>query len=74
MDHDQTLLSTKLLSRRWNIAPRTLERWRAEGRGPQFVRIGRHVRYRQADIIDFETKNIEAGCSEHFLPTLGYAA
>ena len=59
MEQDHTLLSTKLLSRRWNIAPRTLERWRAEGRGPQFVRIGRHVRYRQADILAFEAKHSE---------------
>ncbi|MCG6557637.1 helix-turn-helix domain-containing protein [Ruegeria sp. 1NDH52C] len=59
MEQDDTLLSTKLLSRRWNIAPRTLERWRAEGRGPQFVRIGRHVRYRQTDIQAFEAKHIK---------------
>ncbi|HHB81066.1 MAG TPA: DNA-binding protein, partial [Aliiroseovarius sp.] len=52
-------MSTKLLSRRWNIAPRTLERWRAEGRGPRFVRIGRHVRYRQTDIEAFEARHIE---------------
>lgn len=59
MEQDHTLLSTKLLSRRWNIAPRTLERWRAEGRGPQFVRIGRHVRYRRTDIEAFEAKHSE---------------
>lgn len=60
MEQEHTLLSTKLLSRHWNIAPRTLERWRAEGRGPQFVRIGRHIRYRQTDILSFEAKQIEA--------------
>ena len=59
MEQEHTLLSTKLLSRRWNIAPRTLERWRAEGCGPQFVRIGRHIRYRQTDILIFEAKQIE---------------
>lgn len=60
MEQEHTLLSTKLLSRRWNIAPRTLERWRAEGQGPQFARIGRHVRYRQTDILAFEARQIEA--------------
>lgn len=59
MEQDHTLLSTKLLSRRWNIAPRTLERWRAEGCGPQFVRIGRHVRYRQTDVCAFEVNHLE---------------
>jgi len=67
MEQEHTLLSTKLLSRRWNIAPRTLERWRAEGRGPQFVRIGRHVRYRQTDILSFEVKYIEATTVEQGL-------
>lgn len=60
MEQDTTLLSTKLLSRRWTIAPRTLERWRAEGRGPRFVRIGRHVRYRKADIDAFEAEHLGA--------------
>ncbi|SFK77434.1 helix-turn-helix transcriptional regulator [Shimia haliotis] len=74
MEQDHTLLSTKLLSRRWNIAPRTLERWRAEGRGPQFVRIGRHVRYRQADIQAFEAKHIETAGPTPTLTIVGCAA
>ncbi len=60
MQQEQYLLSTKHLSRRWNIAPRTLERWRAEGQGPQFIRIGRHIRYRETDILDFEAEQMEA--------------
>lgn len=74
MEQEHTLLSTKLLSRRWNIAPRTLERWRAEGRGPQFVRIGRHVRYRQTDILAFEARHIEAGNHEQRLTVVRSAA
>lgn len=70
MEQEHTLLSTKLLSRRWNIAPRTLERWRAEGRGPQFVRIGRHIRYRQTDIQTFEAKNTKTTTSEQRLTVI----
>ena len=70
MEQNHTLLSTKLLSRRWNIAPRTLERWRAEGRGPQFVRIGRHIRYCQTDILTFEAEQIEAAKRERRLSIL----
>jgi len=51
---EQNFLTTKLLARRWKITPRTLERWRAEGKGPRFVRIGRHIRYGQSDIRAFE--------------------
>jgi excisionase family DNA binding protein len=29
---------------------RTLERWRYAGTGPAFVRVGKHVRYRLADL------------------------
>jgi len=28
------------LSRRWRISPRTLERWRWLGEGPQYLKIG----------------------------------
>jgi len=55
MEHN--FLTTKLLARRWKITPRTLERWRAEGGGPRFLRIGRHIRYSQADILAFEARH-----------------
>ena len=74
MEQDHTLLSTKLLSRRWNIAPRTLERWRAAGRGPQLVRIVRHVRNRQTDIQAFEAKHIETAGLAPTLTIVGCAA
>ena len=51
---EQDFLTTKLLARRWKLTPRTLERWRADGHGPRFLRIGRHIRYRQSDILAFE--------------------
>jgi len=51
------LLTTKLLARRWRVAPRTLERWRADNSGPRFLRIGRHIRYRDADVQAFEREH-----------------
>ena len=51
---NDALLTTKLLARRWRISPRTLERWRADSVGPCFLRIGRHIRYRDADVQAFE--------------------
>lgn len=32
------------------VHPATVRRWRAEGIGPRFVRAGRLVRYRRADV------------------------
>lgn len=40
------------------ISVRTLQRWRLEGHGPRFIKIGRLVRYRQSDLDAF----IEAKC------------
>jgi hypothetical protein len=42
------------LARRWKISPRTLERWRSQGQGPRFLKIGGRVLYRQADILMYE--------------------
>jgi hypothetical protein len=39
------------LDERYDIRPRTAQRWRAEGGGPPFIRLGkRRVLYRVADI------------------------
>jgi hypothetical protein len=42
------------LARRWNISPRTLERWRWTGEGPAFLKIGGRVVYRLDDIETYE--------------------
>ena len=44
-------LSEKALARRWDISHRTLQRWRAEGNGLPYVKIGGRVRY-PLDIIE----------------------
>lgn len=33
------------------LSIRTLQAWRSQGRGPGFVRVGRAIRYRKADLI-----------------------
>lgn len=41
-------------------SPSTLESWRHKRRGPAFIRQGRSIRYRLADLIKFqETNRIE---------------
>ena len=46
------------LADRWNISPRTLERWRWTGEGPQFVKLGGRVVYRLEDIEAFEAEQL----------------
>ena len=42
------------LARRWNISPRTLERWRWVKQGPAFLKLGGRVAYRLSDVEAFE--------------------
>lgn len=44
------LLTTAEAAASLHIAPITLARWRAAGRGPNFVRIGKKLFYRPTDI------------------------
>ncbi len=46
------------VARRWSLSPRTLERWRWIGQGPQFLKVGGRVIYRLADIEAFEAEQL----------------
>lgn len=51
MTNRTELLSTPEAARHLGIAEQTLRGWRAEGRGPPYVKIGsKLVRYRAADL------------------------
>ena len=53
------------LAARWTISPRTLERWRHTGEGPQFIKIGGRVAYRVEDIEAYETAQArDAGAAQ----------
>lgn len=38
-------------------AEQTLAAWRSQGRGPSYVKMGRRVLYRGADVLDWIEKN-----------------
>ena len=44
------------LARRWNLSPRTLERWRWLNQGPRYLKIGGRVFYRLEDVEAFENE------------------
>lgn len=54
----KTFLNQVQLARRRHLSPRTLERWRWEGIGPHFVKIGGRVVYNLADIEDYELAGV----------------
>ena len=44
------LLTPEHVSRYLGVPVGTLANWRYQGRGPTYLRVGRHVRYRAQDI------------------------
>jgi hypothetical protein len=49
------------LAHRWRVSVRTLQRWRRSRSGPAFLRLGRRIAYRVADVERFETAHLRAG-------------
>lgn len=45
-----TLMTEVEISERLNVSLASLRRWRLEGRGPRFVKVGSLVRYRPEDL------------------------
>ena len=54
----QEHLTQAALAERWRVSPRTLERWRWVGRGPQFLKVEGQVRYRLADVLAYEQRQL----------------
>jgi hypothetical protein len=61
-------LSSKLLGRRWGLSHRTLERWRHDGTGPAFLKIGGRVVYRLEDVQAFESTLVRQPVKPGFAP------
>jgi predicted DNA-binding transcriptional regulator AlpA len=57
--HHQTAVATRL-----GISVRTLERKRCDGTGPRFVRVGRAVRYRESDLVEWLVRQTVSSTSE----------
>ena len=49
-----THLTQKQLAERWAVAEHNLETWRKKGIGPNFLKLGGHVRYRLEDVEQYE--------------------
>ena len=49
-------LSRQELAERYGLPVKTPAEWASKGTGPRYAKIGRHVRYRLGDVIEWETK------------------
>ncbi len=47
-------LTQRDLAKRWNKAEATIERYRADGKGPRFLKIGGKCLYRLEDVLEYE--------------------
>jgi hypothetical protein len=52
------------LADRWQMSPRTLERWRWLGEGPRFLKLGGRVIYRLEDVEAYEAKQLRASTTD----------
>lgn len=51
------LLTEVAAARILKLSIRTLQAWRCRGIGPDFIRVGRAIRYRHSDLIDWLNHN-----------------
>ena len=60
----QTFLDSEQAANYLGLKRTTLEAWRCRGGGPKFVKLGRLVKYRQADLDDFVESRTRNNTSE----------
>ena len=57
----ETLITSQGLAETFGIPLRTLDQWAYQGKGPKFVKVGRHRRYRPEDIDQWVADNVRGG-------------
>ena len=61
---EKVVLSENELAQHWGLSPKTLQRWRSEGRGPRYLKLSKRVVYPLAEIRTFESNALYASTSE----------
>ena len=57
-------LKVAAAAERLGLSPSTLNKWRVQGCGPKFVKLGRSVAYRPADIDAWLAEQVRGSTSE----------
>lgn len=60
----EDLFETELAAPYIKHAPSTMHRWRVEGSGPPYIKLGRKVFYRRADLDSFLDSHVVRSTSE----------
>lgn len=61
---DRRVLNENELAQRWGVSPKTLQRWRSEGRGPRFLKLSKRVGYPLDAVFEFERSSLHDSTSE----------
>ncbi|WP_243457503.1 helix-turn-helix transcriptional regulator [Ottowia testudinis] len=61
---ERRVLSETELAQRWGLSPKTLQRWRSEGRGPRYLKLSKRVSYPVEAIVEFERHVLHESTSE----------
>ncbi len=61
---EKVVMSENELALHWGVSPKTLQRWRNEGRGPRYLKLSKRVVYPLAEIRTFESNALYASTSE----------
>jgi len=64
MTDQNTFLDSGQAAEYLGLKRTTLEAWRCRGNGPQFVKLGRLVKYRRADLDAFIEARLRSNTSE----------
>lgn len=62
--HERRVLSETELAHRWGVSPKTLQRWRTEGRGPQYLKLSKRVTYPLDAVTEYERCALHVSTSE----------
>ncbi len=51
-------LTPAILADRESVSLHTVYGWNRDGTGPRYIRVGRHIRYRLADVVRWEESRV----------------
>ncbi len=60
------VMTERQIAARWKVSLKTLRRWRRDGEGPVWHKLFHHVRYHEADVLEFERQG-----AQHWQTILG---
>jgi len=64
LETERSHLRESDLASRWVMSPRTLKRWRMQGRGPTYLKIGKRVCYLLSTVQEYEKSTEHISTSE----------